>query len=211
MAATAASLQPQTSQQTKPTQQQSTMIRPNSNIAPHHHGNNQQQHTQHTQTQQQQQQQQPSMMGIITAGPSSTAGVSSNITAPPSSLPMNFNMNSNDVVVQGHVGSVGVGVGVGASAGAGATGGMNASASRSISLPDMARYAARANAEDNKRKKRLARNRASARLRRLKKKNLVSLKEKFYFALRIFFSQLYIPNSCIYLDFRSTFLIPYIH
>jgi hypothetical protein len=46
--------------------------------------------------------------------------------------------------------------------------------SRSVSLPDMQSYAARAQAEEEKRKKRLARNRASARLRRLRKKNLVS-------------------------------------
>jgi hypothetical protein len=46
--------------------------------------------------------------------------------------------------------------------------------SRSLSLPDMQSYAARAQAEEEKRKKRLARNRASARLRRLRKKNLVS-------------------------------------
>lgn len=45
--------------------------------------------------------------------------------------------------------------------------------SRSFSLPDMASYAARAQVEEEKRKKRLARNRASARLRRLRKKNLV--------------------------------------
>jgi hypothetical protein len=44
---------------------------------------------------------------------------------------------------------------------------------RSFSLPDMASYAARAQVEEEKRKKRLARNRASARLRRLRKKNLV--------------------------------------
>ena len=44
---------------------------------------------------------------------------------------------------------------------------------RSFSLPDMASYAARAQAEEAKRKKRLARNRASARVRRLRKKNLV--------------------------------------
>jgi hypothetical protein len=43
---------------------------------------------------------------------------------------------------------------------------------RSVSLPDMSSYAALA--EDEKRQKRLARNRASARLRRLRKKNLVS-------------------------------------
>jgi hypothetical protein len=48
-----------------------------------------------------------------------------------------------------------------------------AAGSRSLSLPDMQSYAARANAEEEKRKKRLARNRASARLRRLRKKNLV--------------------------------------
>ena len=46
-------------------------------------------------------------------------------------------------------------------------------APRSLSLPDMQSYAARAQAEEEKRKKRLARNRASARLRRLRKKNLV--------------------------------------
>lgn len=45
--------------------------------------------------------------------------------------------------------------------------------SRSMSLPDMASYAAREKAEEEKRQKRLARNRASARLRRLRKKNLV--------------------------------------
>lgn len=50
-------------------------------------------------------------------------------------------------------------------------------APRSMSLPDISRYAARATAEENKRKKRLARNRASARLRRLKKKNLVDTYE----------------------------------
>lgn len=44
---------------------------------------------------------------------------------------------------------------------------------RSVSLPDMSGYAAQA--EEEKRQKRLARNRASARLRRLRKKNLVSL------------------------------------
>ena len=44
---------------------------------------------------------------------------------------------------------------------------------RSVSLPDINSYAARALAEEDKRQKRLARNRASARLRRLKKKNLV--------------------------------------
>ena len=49
------------------------------------------------------------------------------------------------------------------------------SGSRSFSLPDMASYAARAQVEEEKRKKRLARNRASARLRRLRKKNLVRL------------------------------------
>jgi hypothetical protein len=48
-------------------------------------------------------------------------------------------------------------------------------AGRSFSLPDMASYAARAQVEEEKRKKRLARNRASARLRRLRKKNLVSV------------------------------------
>ena len=44
---------------------------------------------------------------------------------------------------------------------------------RSLSMPDMSTYAAEA--EEEKRLKRLARNRASARLRRLRKKNLVSL------------------------------------
>jgi hypothetical protein len=50
----------------------------------------------------------------------------------------------------------------------------SATSSRSVSLPDMQSYAARAQIEEEKRKKRLARNRASARLRRLRKKNLVS-------------------------------------
>lgn len=52
----------------------------------------------------------------------------------------------------------------------------NAQVARSVSLPDMTRYnnaENRAQFEDEKRKKRLARNRASARLRRLRKKNLV--------------------------------------
>ena len=49
----------------------------------------------------------------------------------------------------------------------------SSNASRCVSLPDMQSYAARAQAEEEKRKKRLARNRASARLRRLRKKNLV--------------------------------------
>ncbi len=60
-----------------------------------------------------------------------------------------------------------------------AAGGLNSS-SRSVthskSMPDMSSYQntlANANDEEEKRKKRLARNRASARLRRLKKKNLV--------------------------------------
>ena len=44
---------------------------------------------------------------------------------------------------------------------------------RSLSMPDMTTYTAEA--EEEKRLKRLARNRASARLRRLRKKNLVSL------------------------------------
>mmetsp|Transcript_36308 Transcript_36308/g.53179 ORF Transcript_36308/g.53179 Transcript_36308/m.53179 type:complete len:509 (-) Transcript_36308:857-2383(-) len=48
-----------------------------------------------------------------------------------------------------------------------------APAPRSISMPDITSYAARASAEEEKRRKRLARNRASARLRRLRKKNLV--------------------------------------
>lgn len=48
-------------------------------------------------------------------------------------------------------------------------------AARSVSLPDISSYAAQADAEEAKRRKRLARNRASARLRRLRKKNLVSL------------------------------------
>ncbi|EEC47850.1 predicted protein [Phaeodactylum tricornutum CCAP 1055/1] len=46
---------------------------------------------------------------------------------------------------------------------------------RSMSLPDMNSYAAQQ--EDDKRQKRLARNRASARLRRLRKKNLVDAYE----------------------------------
>ena len=44
---------------------------------------------------------------------------------------------------------------------------------RSMSLPDMTSYGAKQ--EEEKRQKRLARNRASARLRRLRKKNLVSV------------------------------------
>lgn len=44
---------------------------------------------------------------------------------------------------------------------------------RSLSMPDMSTYAAQA--EEEKRQKRLARNRASARLRRLRKKNLVRI------------------------------------
>eukprot|EP00520_Triparma_pacifica_P019085 CAMPEP_0118670276 /NCGR_PEP_ID=MMETSP0785-20121206/21371_1 /TAXON_ID=91992 /ORGANISM="Bolidomonas pacifica, Strain CCMP 1866" /LENGTH=315 /DNA_ID=CAMNT_0006565061 /DNA_START=145 /DNA_END=1089 /DNA_ORIENTATION=- len=44
---------------------------------------------------------------------------------------------------------------------------------RSVSMPDMASLDAKAIIDDDKRKKRLARNRASARLRRLRKKNLV--------------------------------------
>jgi hypothetical protein len=59
-------------------------------------------------------------------------------------------------------------------------GSLNNSSSRSVthskSMPDMSSYQstlANANDEEEKRKKRLARNRASARLRRLKKKNLV--------------------------------------
>jgi hypothetical protein len=47
---------------------------------------------------------------------------------------------------------------------------------RSLSLPDMATYAAKQ--EEEKRQKRLARNRASARLRRLRKKNLVDAYEQ---------------------------------
>ena len=43
-----------------------------------------------------------------------------------------------------------------------------------MSMPDISSYAAQQDAEEAKRRKRLARNRASARLRRLKKKNLVS-------------------------------------
>ncbi|CAB9504331.1 bZIP transcription factor [Seminavis robusta] len=46
---------------------------------------------------------------------------------------------------------------------------------RSVSLPDMTSYAVQA--EEEKRQKRLARNRASARLRRLRKKNLVDAYE----------------------------------
>jgi hypothetical protein len=58
------------------------------------------------------------------------------------------------------VGGHGVGVGVGGHT------------QRSMSLPDMTSFAAQQ--EEEKRQKRLARNRASARLRRLRKKNLVS-------------------------------------
>jgi hypothetical protein len=47
---------------------------------------------------------------------------------------------------------------------------------RTMSLPDMTQYAAQQ--EDDKRQKRLARNRASARLRRLRKKNLVDAYEQ---------------------------------
>ena len=53
-------------------------------------------------------------------------------------------------------------------------GGGGGGAARSVSLPDISSYAAQADAEEAKRRKRLARNRASARLRRLRKKNLVS-------------------------------------
>ena len=49
---------------------------------------------------------------------------------------------------------------------------------RSVSLPDMTSYAVQA--EEEKRQKRLARNRASARLRRLRKKNLVSTKNDVF-------------------------------
>jgi hypothetical protein len=52
---------------------------------------------------------------------------------------------------------------------------------RSVSMPDMASYAAQQ--EDEKRQKRLARNRASARLRRLRKKNLVDAYETEVVAL----------------------------
>lgn len=45
--------------------------------------------------------------------------------------------------------------------------------SQSKSMPDLSSYSSQVNDEEDKRKKRLARNRASARLRRLKKKNLV--------------------------------------
>ena len=44
---------------------------------------------------------------------------------------------------------------------------------QSKSMPDTSSYSSQVNDEEDKRKKRLARNRASARLRRLKKKNLV--------------------------------------
>eukprot|EP00934_Nitzschia_sp_Nitz4_P007802 Nitzschia sp. Nitz4//scaffold10_size219509//45900//47349//NITZ4_001406-RA/size219509-augustus-gene-0.266-mRNA-1//-1//CDS//3329532854//7792//frame0 len=52
---------------------------------------------------------------------------------------------------------------------------MSSAASRSVSMPDMSAYAAQA--EEEKRQKRLARNRASARQRRLRKKNLVEAYE----------------------------------
>ena len=55
---------------------------------------------------------------------------------------------------------------------------------RSVSMPDISSYAAQQDAEEAKRRKRLARNRASARLRRLKKKNLVS-KHGHFFAFRV--------------------------
>jgi hypothetical protein len=58
-----------------------------------------------------------------------------------------------------------------------------AAPSRSMSLPDMTSYAAREKAEEEKRQKRLARNRASARLRRLRKKNLVRRRETFLLLL----------------------------
>jgi hypothetical protein len=52
---------------------------------------------------------------------------------------------------------------------------------RSLSMPDMSAYAAEA--EEEKRLKRLARNRASARLRRLRKKNLVSAIEMILYMI----------------------------
>lgn len=52
---------------------------------------------------------------------------------------------------------------------------LNPPQQRSVSLPDMSSYAAQQ--EEEKRQKRLARNRASARLRRLRKKNLVDAYE----------------------------------
>jgi hypothetical protein len=63
--------------------------------------------------------------------------------------------------------------------------------SRSVSLPDISAYAAQNSAEEQKRLKRLERNRASARLRRLKKKNLVS----FVFKRIIIYG---LMNCCIF-------------
>lgn len=65
----------------------------------------------------------------------------------------------------------------------------NRAVTQSKSMPDMASYQASladVNDEEEKRKKRLARNRASARLRRLKKKNLVSIILSFTFYFCVF-------------------------
>jgi len=147
MAATAASMQPASSNQNlnQPLQQPS-MMQSTTNV-PHHPGER---------------------LSILepTHVVSSNTVSTSNPTPPPSTV--NFNINNADLTPNPVTG-------VNSGQGSVGTGGMSSAASRSISLPDMARYAARATAEDHKRKKRLARNRASARLRRLKKKNLVRI------------------------------------
>jgi hypothetical protein len=75
-------------------------------------------------------------------------------------------------------------------------------AGRSFSLPDMASYAARAQVEEEKRKKRLARNRASARIRRLRKKNLVSVHEMTRNIMGSCIARAH--NSKLYIRFRWT-------
>lgn len=74
--------------------------------------------------------------------------------------------------------------------------GMQPATQRSMSLPDMSSYAAQQ--EEEKRQKRLARNRASARLRRLRKKNLVCCEDVFLKNVSI---------DCMSVPFRLTLLL----
>ena len=189
MAATASSLQPTMNQSNslqQQQQQQQQQLAQVSSIMPSNATVNMNPNIISNTLMNQQQQQKQSSIPMITIPGNTSSIVNSSSIAPSAgtnlnndvtdirtinSINGNVNMNANIQKNAAHTNttqSSNMNSAVGAQAGTGVN-----NNSRSMSLPDMARFAARATAEEQKRKKRLARNRASARLRRLKKKNLV--------------------------------------
>ena len=77
---------------------------------------------------------------------------------------------------------------------------------RSLSMPDMSTYTAEA--EEEKRLKRLARNRASARLRRLRKKNLVSnMNVNMYVYVYMLCQIVALQQECFYLTILFIWIV----